>query len=540
MIQLKNLSMHYGPKLLFDEVTLLLNNKRRYAIVGANGTGKSTLLRLMAGQETSSLGEIESPKGKVVGWLKQDHYLYENDRIIDVVLKGKPKLWKALEDKEKLLQEEWTDKSGYTLCHLEETIANQDGYRAESFAHILLNGLGIADKDHEKPLSTLSGGYKLRVLLAQALFEEPEILLLDEPTNHLDIMTISWLEKYLTNDFQGMLVFISHDISFLNNVSTDILDIDYGEIRAYKGSYKHFLGEKKLVMEQKLKEKKHVEDKIAHLQSFVDKFKYKASKSRQAMSRAKMIDKMEVPDIKKSSRIEPNFKFDPLRPSGKQVLTVKEIYKSFGDKDVLENINFEVGRGEKIAIIGHNGIGKSTLLKVIQQLVPADLGESEWGYAANIAYFAQDHHEAFKDKCTVMEFLAKNNPKSPEKVLRSVLGQVLFTEDDVEKDVLTISGGEATRLLLANTMLTKPNILILDEPTNHLDVESIDGLAKALRSYTGTLIMVSHDRFFVSKIANRILSFTENGMKDYKGSYAAYLKYYGDDYLSQAFLKTKK
>ena len=540
MIQLKNLSMHYGPKLLFDDVSLLLTNKRRYAILGANGTGKSTLLQLITGQEESSLGQIEFPKGKILGWLKQDHYLYENDRIIDVVLRGKPKLWQALQEKEALLQEEWTEKSGYKLCHLEETIANQDGYRAESLAHILLTGLGIADQDHEKPLSVLSGGYKLRVLLAQALFEEPDILLLDEPTNHLDIMTIAWLEKYLTQDFQGLLIFISHDLDFVNNVATDILDIDYGEIRNYKGDYNQFLTEKKLVMEQKLQDKKRIDAKIAQMQSFVDRFKYKASKARQAMSRAKMIDKMEVPDIKHSSRIEPSFKFEPKRPSGKQVLKVKALCKSFGEKHVLQDINFEVVKGEKIAIIGHNGIGKSTLLKVTQDLLPADEGESEWGYAANIAYFAQDHHESFDDTHTVSSFLIERNPAIMEKNIHSILGKVLFTADDYDKSVSKISGGEATRLLLANAMLSGPNILILDEPTNHLDVESINSLIKALKTYPGTVIMVSHDRHFVSCIADRILAFTENGMNDYKGSYHAYLKYYGDDYLSQAFLKKRK
>lgn len=542
MIALKDLSIHYGSKLLFDEVNLLLNRGSRYAVVGANGTGKSTLLRLIMAEETPSLGEIIVPKGASIGWVKQDHFKYEDQRLLDVVIQGKAELWKALEGKEKLLQGEWTDSAANRLMEFEEIIAHYDGYMAESLAHTLLEGLGLPQQEHHKPLRLLSGGYKMRVLLAQALFESPDILLLDEPTNHLDIMTIRWLEEYLINNFKGLLIFVSHDIQFLNNVSTHILDIDYGEIREYPGSYNTFLSKKKEVMEQKLHEKKHIEDKIAVMQRFVDRFKASANRSKQAQSRVKMIDKLELPDIKKSSRISPSFSFGCKRPSGKQVLKISQLSKSFGEKTVLKDINLEIKRGEKVAIIGHNGIGKSTLLKISLGALSADQGEAIWGYEAQTAYFAQDHHEQLKQEMTVYDWLCNQAQGQSTTKVRSVLGQVLFTKDEVDKNILHISGGEAARLLLASIMLAEPNILVLDEPTNHLDVESIEAFSQALIKYQGTILLVSHDRHFVSKLATRVIALTENGIKDFKGTYREYLKHYKDDYLSQSFLakQTKK
>ena len=540
MISLNELSLHYGSKLLFDDVNLLLTSGKRYAIVGANGTGKSSLLRLIMAQETPSLGDVLMPKGVTVGWVKQDHFRYEDQRVLDVVIQGKKALWQAMEEKEALLCGEWTDAAANKLNYLEETIAHYDGYMAESLAHSLLEGVGIPQSYHEKPLRLLSGGFKIRVLLAQALFEEPDILLLDEPTNHLDIMTILWLEQYLINAYKGLLVFVSHDIKFLNSVSTHILDIDYGEIREYPGNYTNFLVKKKEIMEQKLKESKNIEDKIASMQRFVDRFKAKASKARQANSRMKMIDKIELPDIKQTSRVSPGFDFQCKRPSGKQVITVSGIGKAFGDKTVLQNVSIKINRQEKVAIIGHNGIGKSTLLKIMLGLLQPDAGEVEWGYETQTAYFAQDHHEALKEDMTVLDWLSHESPTESPAKIRHILGQVLFTKDDVEKNILNISGGEAARLLLGNIMLTKPNVLIMDEPTNHLDVESIEAFSQALQNFPGTLLLVSHDRHFVAKVATRVIALTEEGIKDFHGTYQEYLKYYKEDYLSRAFLKGAK
>lgn len=540
MITLKDLSLHYGSKLLFDEVNLLLNRGSRYAVVGANGTGKSTLLRLIMADETPSLGEILLPKDVSIGWVKQDHFKYEDSRLLDVVIQGKAQLWQAMEGKEALLQQEWTDKAVHQLMAYEEIIAHYDGYMAESLAHTLLEGLGIPQSEHEKPLRLLSGGYKMRVLLAQALFESPDILLLDEPTNHLDIMTIRWLEEYLIDNFKGLLIFVSHDIQFLNNVATHILDIDYGEIREYPGNYNHFLTKKKEVMEQKLHEKKHIEDKIAVMQRFVDRFKASANRAKQAQSRVKMIDKLELPDIKKSSRISPAFSFGCKRPSGKQVLKISNLSKRFGEKVVLNDVNLDIKRGEKVAIIGHNGIGKSTLLKIALGKLDADNGETQWGYEAQTAYFAQDHHEQLKHDMSVYDWLCQQAQGQSSSQVRGVLGQVLFVKDEVEKSILHISGGEAARLLLASIMLAAPNILVLDEPTNHMDVESIEAFSQALIKYQGTILLVSHDRHFVSKIATRVIALTEDGIKDFKGSYKEYLKYYKEDYLSQSFLAKER
>lgn len=539
MICVNHLSMHVGARLLFDEVNLNFLKGNRYGLVGANGTGKSTFLRILGGDETPSLGEIIITKQAKIGWLKQDQFRYEDDAILDVVLQGKKALWAALQEKKKLLETDILDnKAGLRLAELEEIIGHHQGYTADTFAKTLLVGLGIEPNYHLKPLKALSGGFKLRVLLAQALFEEPDVLLLDEPTNHLDIMSISWLENYLKTVFKGVLIFISHDYGFLNNLATHVLDIDYGEIREYAGNYQYFLNEKILRVEQKLHEQKSLEDKIAHLQHFVDCFRASATRSKQAKSREKMIERIELPDIKKSSRISPNFTFKQKRPSGKKVVSLEGISKSFGEKHVLKNITFSINRGEKIAIIGHNGIGKSTLLKIMLGKHAANSGVYEWGHETHIAYFAQDHHELLHESMQVFDWLCKQRETdSTRENIRKALGQLLFAQDDVYKNILNISGGEAARLLFANIALQNANILILDEPTNHLDLESREALAAGLRSFEGTVILVSHDRHFVSSIATRILAFTEKGITDFHGNYPEYLARFGEDYLSRAWLK---
>ncbi len=541
MISLNNLGMHYGAKLLFDQVNLNLVNRRRYGLVGANGTGKSTLLRLLTGEEAPSLGEVNFPKQAKIGWLKQDQFRYENDRVVDVVLQGKPELWAALQEKNELLtQPEWTDATGLRLAALEETIGTLGGYTAESFAKTLLTGLGIKPEAQEQTLSTLSGGYKLRTLLAQTLFEQPDILLLDEPTNHLDIMTIGWLEKYLREEYQGLLIFISHDLDFLNHLSTHIIDIDYGEVKLYVGNFDQFVAEKQLLLEQKLQEKSNIEAKIAQMQTFVDRFKAKATKAKQAASRVKMIEKLELPDIKNSSRVSPHFAFSQKRPAGKQVLEVSELSKCFGDNIVLCDISFKVKRGEKIALIGHNGIGKSTLLKVLLGKLTPDTGEYTWGYETHPSYFAQDHHELLNRSVTAFDWLSEQAVDVPTSKIRGCLGQILFKKDDANKNILALSGGESARLLLGNIMLEQGSVLMLDEPTNHLDMEAIAALTKALQEYKGTLLFVSHDRHFVNNIATRVIALTEHGLTDFHGSYHDYLVDCGDDYLSREWLAGKR
>jgi ATPase subunit of ABC transporter with duplicated ATPase domains len=537
MITITDLAMSYGPKLLFTEVNLIINKGNRYGLVGANGAGKSTLLRVIAGEEEASFGDVSIMRNTRIGWLKQDQFRYENVSIINTVIAGKEELWSALQERDAIIaQEVCDDKAGYRLGELEEIILDNDGYNAEPFAAELLSGLGIKEEYHNKPLSVLSGGYKLRVLLAQSLFNNPDVLMLDEPTNHLDMVSIYWLENYLKQKFKGALVFISHDVAFLNNISTHILDIDYGEVREYIGNYNFFVQEKRLIVERKLHERTYMEKRIAHMRVFVEKFRASASRSKQALSREKLIDKIEMPDIQKSSRVSPNFEFKIKRPSGKVVIKVDDIAKSFGEKKVLSKVGFSILKGEKVIIVGPNGIGKSTLLKIILGKLVADQGSYEWGYEAQISYFAQDHHDLLNENITAFEWLS--NQASSELVgkIRTIMGRMLFRQDEAYKNILSLSGGEGARLLLAKIMLEEGNVLILDEPTNHLDIEAKDALKKALVEYPGTLIMVTHDRDFASNIGTRVLALSEKGITDFKGKYKEYLEKHGKDYLDREWV----
>lgn len=531
MLSTTSLTFLYGAKLLFADVNLNLNSGFRYGLVGGNGAGKSTFLKLLAGEEEPSAGEINIAKRARIGWLKQDQFKYENVSIINTVIAGNKVLWDAICEKEILLEKEvCDDETGYRLGELEHIIMDNDGYTAEYTASELLIGLGIKEEYHYEPLSVLSGGYKLRVLLAQSLYDNPDILLLDEPTNHLDINSIYWLEGYLKDQFKGLLVFISHDVLFVNNLATHILDIDYGEVTQYTGNYYSFVEQKQAVMEQKTKELEFTEKKIATMRVFVEKFRASATRSKQALSREKLIDKIEMPDVKKSSRIAPNFNFNQNRPSGKMAINVKDISKSFDENQVLNNVSFTVSRGDKVIIIGPNGVGKSTLLKILLGRIEPDNGSFEWGYEAQKSYFAQDHHELLNESMTANEWICEQCPTETTSSLRNYLGQVLFGQDDAHKNILQISGGEGARLLLAKIMVERGNCLILDEPTNHLDIEAKDALKDALIKFPGTLLMVTHDRDFASNIATRIIAVTHKKIIDYKGTYDEYLDKYGQDY----------
>lgn len=528
MIKLNQLSMAYGQRWLFIDVNLNLNEDKCYVLLGANGCGKSTLFRLMTGEEEASSGDVIVPKDATIGWLKQDQFDHEDTPIKNVVLQGKQTLWQALNEKERLLEnDDWDEKQIEKLCHLEEVIANNDGYAADSQIESILSGLGIEADKFAKPLRLLSGGYKLRVLLARTLFQNPSILLLDEPTNHLDILSIRWLEKFLKTEFKGLVVCISHDIGFIDNLADYTLDLDYGEVRQYSGNYNKFLAEKDLIETQKLVEKKSLEDRVAHLQQFVDKFKAKASKAAQARSRMKMIDKIEIPDVKKSSRISPKFNFMPKKPTGKIVLTVDKLSKKFKEKTLFNDISFEVARGERLAIMGANGVGKSTLIKILTDSLASDSGIFNWGHNVDLSYFSQDHHDLLNTSINVLDWLADAVSGVTEQQVRQALGQMYFTKDDVDKNILSLSGGESARLLLAKVMLESPNTLILDEPTNHMDLETIMSLSSSLKKYTGTLIFVSHDRDFIDRVATRII-YISPGQKmiDYKGNYTGFSAQY--------------
>ncbi|HVR31053.1 MAG TPA: ATP-binding cassette domain-containing protein [Thermoanaerobaculia bacterium] len=532
MIAVSGLAKAYGRQTLFESVSLQFNAGERYGVVGANGSGKSTFLRLLAGEEIASEGAVSIPKRARVGVLRQDHFRYEGVPIVHVVMMGHQLLWPAIQEKEALLERPDFDAERY--AELEDVILAHDGYALESRAAEILEGLGIPSHRHHHPLSTLSGGFKLRVLLAQVLASSPDVLLLDEPTNHLDILSIRWFEKFL-GEFPGCALVVSHDHRFLDNVSTYIADVDYETILLYRGNYSDFVAAKAAERERKEAEIAKQERQIADHKEFVDRFRAKATKARQAQSKLKLIDRIEIVRLPRSSRRYPVFRLGQVRPSGKEVLRASAIAKAYGAEQVLDGVELEVRRGDRLAILGPNGIGKSTLLKILVGAVEADGGSIEWGYETHPGYFAQDHREQLAEpRRTVEEWLWDFCPGEPVGFVRGQLGMVLFSGDEVKKRVGNLSGGEAARLLFARMAVEKPNVLLLDEPTNHLDLEAIEALAQGLEQHPGTLVFVSHDRWFVSRLANRILEITPHGLNDFHGTYEEYLERLGDDHLDAA------
>jgi ATPase subunit of ABC transporter with duplicated ATPase domains len=445
-------------------------------------------------------------------------------------------------EKERLLADADKEFDADRYAELEDLILRHDGYTLESRAGEVLEGLGIPTEVHRLPMSTLSGGFKLRVLLAQVLASEPDVLLLDEPTNHLDILSIRWLEKFLVDTYKGTAVVISHDHRFLDNICTHIVDVDYETMILYPGNYTAFTEAKIGNRERKEAEIEKREAEIARHKEFIDRFKAKATKARQAQSKVKMMEKIVIERLPQTSRRYPTFKFKQGRPSGRQVLAVEGISKAYGDKQVLKDVSLTVERGDRMAIIGPNGIGKSTLLKIAMGEVEADAGKVDWGYETWRGYFSQDHHELPKgSKQTVEAWLWEAVPGEVIGFVRGNLGMVLFSGDDVKKPIGSLSGGEAARLVFCKLSVTKPNVLILDEPTNHLDLEAIEALVEGLREYDGTLIFVSHDRWFVSQLANRILEISPKGIQDFKGTYEEYLDRLGDDHLdAEAVLRMRR
>ncbi|HKI05214.1 MAG TPA: ATP-binding cassette domain-containing protein [Thermoanaerobaculia bacterium] len=542
MIAVSDLGKSFGPQTLFEGVSIQFNPGNRYGLVGANGSGKSTFLKILAGDEIPSEGTIAMPKRLKLGVLKQDHFRYEHMPILEVAMMGNHDVWEAMVEKERILANADQEFDSDRYAEVEDLILRNDGYTLESRAGEVLEGLGIQTEIHRNPLSTLSGGFKLRVLLAQVLAAGPDVLLLDEPTNHLDILSIRWLEKFLTDAYKGTALVISHDHRFLDNICTHIVDVDYETMILYPGNYSAFINAKVENRDRKEAEIEKRESEIARHKEFIDRFKAKATKARQAQSKVKMIEKIVIDRLPQSSRRYPTFKFKQVRPTGRQALEVEGISKSYGDKQVLKDVSLKVERGDRIAIIGPNGIGKSTLLKIAMGQVDADAGRVEWGYETYPGYFSQDHNEVAKgSKQSVEAWLWEFVPGEPIGFVRGNLGMVLFSGDDVKKPVGSLSGGEAARLVFCKLAVTKPNILILDEPTNHLDLEAIEALVEALKSYDGTLIFVSHDRWFVSQLADRIFEISPRGINDFRGTYDEYLERLGDDHLdADAVLKMKR
>ncbi len=540
MITITNLTKHFGAQSLFSGVNLQLNPGCRYGLVGANGSGKSTFLKILTGDEGDEGGSVAMPKNLNVGVLRQDQFSSDEERILDITMQGDKVVYEALQEQERLSRQDHPNAD--RLVELNDVLMYRDGYTLDARAREMLVGLGIDEHAVEAPLGTLSGGYKLRVLLAQVLIGNPDALFLDEPTNHLDILSIRWLEGFLRN-YKGCAVIISHDRHFLDAVSNRILDVDYQTILEYAGNYTRFLQQKEETRVRKESESARAEKAIAEKKAFIERFKAKATKARQAQSRAKQIEKIEIVEVPRSSRCAPSFRFEQARHSGRDVLKLDDIHKAFGDKQVLRGVSFEVRRGERVAIIGANGIGKSTLLKIVSGKLAPDSGSFEWGHQAAVGYFAQDHHELLgSPRETPLNFVWAACPTETTNYVRGHLGRMLFSGDDVDKLAESLSGGEAARVVFARLAVEKPNVMVLDEPTNHLDMETIEALREALLQREGTLIFVSHDRHFVSALATRIIELRQDGLHDFHGTYEEYLERRGEDHLDadQVVLKAKR
>lgn len=525
MIQVNNVTLRFGKRTLFEDVNLKFTKGNCYGIIGANGSGKSTFLKLLSGELETTHGEIVVSPNERIAVLKQNHYEYEDNTLIETVIMGNTKLYEIMKEKEEMYSKtEFTDEDGIKLGELEAAFAEMDGWNAESDASELLNDLGITE-DHYSLMKDIPNNQKVKVLLAQALFGNPDILLLDEPTNNLDIEAISWLEEFLIN-FDNTVIVVSHDRHFLNKVCTHIVDIDYGKMKIYIGNYDFWYESSELALKQMKEANKKKEQKIKELQEFIARFSANASKSKQATSRKKMLEKIELDEIVPSSRKYPFIDFKPNRESGKQILTVKKLSKSVDGKKVLDNVTFTVEKGDKIAFVGTNNISKTMLFKILMGEEKYDAGSIEWGTTVIKSYFPQDNNDYFKDDETIMKWIGKYYNIEDETVLRGFLGRMLFSGEEVFKSVPVLSGGEKARCMLSKCMLEGPNFLILDEPTNHLDLESITSLNNGLIKYNGELLFASHDHQFVETVANRIIEFDENGkITDKRCTYEEYLEY---------------
>ncbi len=535
MLSIQNISMRYGARILFEDVTCTFLAGRRYAITGPNGAGKSTLMKILTGDLDPAKGNVSRPKK--FGVLRQDQFAFDGFRVIDTVIMGNLPLWRALEEREVLYakpHEQLTDDDGMRLGELEGIVGEEGGYTAEADAAVLLDGLGVESALHERLMSELQGGQKVRVLLAQALFGNPPALLLDEPTNHLDLESVHWLQDYLC-DYEGVLIVISHDRHFLNSVCTHVADIDYQTVITYTGGYDDMVVAKTQVRSTIEAGNAQRERKIAQLNEFIARFSA-GTRSSQVTSRKKEVERLQTSELAKSNIQRPYIRFEMKRPSGRHPLEIKGLAKSYFDLQVIDGFTASVSRGEKIALMGRNGAGKTTLLKSLVRSATGfvedcdrhfdvDAGLVVWGHEVAVGYFAQDHSDSIRRGTTVIEWLHEFDPQASQEELRGLLGQMLFSGEDAVKRTDALSGGEAARLIFCRLMLQKPNLLVLDEPTNHLDLESINALNIALQKYAGTVLLVTHDHDLVEEVATRIWHFDAGRIEDFKGPYEEYAAY---------------
>jgi ATPase subunit of ABC transporter with duplicated ATPase domains len=535
MLSVNNISMRFGPRILFEDVTCTFMAGRRYAITGPNGAGKSTLMKILTGELDPTKGSITRPKR--LGILRQDQFAFDEFRVIDAVIMGNTPLWTALQERDKLYEkphDQLTDADGMRLGELEGIVGEEGGYTAESDAGALLDGLGIESAFHERKMSELQGGQKVRVLLAQALFGTPTALLLDEPTNNLDLDSVHWLQKYLS-DYEGVLIVISHDRHFLNSVCTHTADIDYETVIMYVGGYDDMVMAKTQIRSRIESENAQREKKIAQLNDFIARFSA-GTRSAQATSRKKEVERLQTSELARSNIQRPYIKFDMKRNSGRHPLEIKSVEKAYDDVKVIPRFTASVTRGEKIALMGRNGTGKTTLLKSLirnatgfiddsDHAFPINGGAVTWGHEVAVGYFAQDHTDSITKGTTAIEWLWQFDPSASQQELRGLMGQMLFSGDDAMKPTRALSGGESARLIFCKLMLQKPNFLVLDEPTNHLDLESINALNISLQRYDGTVLLVTHDHDVIDEVATRIWHFANGKIEDFKGPYEEYVAY---------------
>ncbi|WP_423810980.1 ABC-F family ATPase [Providencia alcalifaciens] len=521
--------MQFGSKPLFENISVKFGTGNRYGLIGANGAGKSTFMKILGGDLAPTAGNVSTTDpNERLGKLRQDQFAFEEFTVLDTVIMGHAELWDVKQERDRIYaMPEMSEEDGYRVADLEVAYGEMDGYSAEARAGELLLGVGIPVEQHYGPMSEVAPGWKLRVLLAQALFADPDILLLDEPTNNLDIDTIRWLEQVL-NDRNCTMVIISHDRHFLNTVCTHMADLDYGELRLFPGNYDEYMIAATQARERLLSDNAKKKAQIAELQSFVSRFSANASKSKQATSRARQIDKIQLDEVKASSRQNPFIRFEQEKKLFRNALELEAVTNGYDQGPLFKNVNLLLEVGEKMAVIGANGIGKTTFLKTLVGEQPATNGTVKWSENHNIGYYAQDHAEDFDTDLNVFDWMSQwKSEGDDEQAVRSILGRLLFSQDDIKKKVSVLSGGEQGRMLFGKLMMQQPNILIMDEPTNHLDMESIESLNLALEMYQGTLIFVSHDREFVSSLATRILEIKEDKVIDFKGTYDEYLKSQG-------------
>ena len=511
MIQVNNVSLKFGKRTLFEDVNIKFTNGNCYGLIGANGTGKSTFLKLLSGELETTTGEIVISKNERLSILKQDHYEYDDKRVLDVVIMGNNKLYQIMEEKNKMYEQtEFSEEDGMKLANLEAEFMELDGWNAEADAATLLNNLGIPVSHHYLEMKELPVKERVKVLLAQALFGNPDILLLDEPTNSLDLDAIRWLEEFLIN-FNNTVIVVSHDRHFLNKVCTHIADIDYGKIKLYIGNYDFWYESSELLQRQMRESNKKKEEKIKELQSFIARFSANASKSKQATSRKKMLEKIQLDEIVPSSRKYPYIDFKIEKPVGKEILKVDNLTKVVDGKKVLDKVSFTILKGDKVTFLAEDDMSKTILFNILAGKEKYDKGTIEWGKTINYGYLPQDNTEYFNSDKNIMEWIGSFYDIKDETVLRSFLGRMLFTKEDVFKKVNILSGGEKARCMLSKIMLEEPNFLILDEPTNHLDLESITSLNKGLLNFQGEVLFTSRDYELNSTVANRVIEITNEG-----------------------------